>query len=231
MSVEELKASSPAHLGPESSTTSFELVHLILHPLVFVEEVLVTGHEIGHSWGSYHDPATTSSCSNVFIMKPMGFFPVGFRMFSNCSRTIIGAVLSAKAQNCFTVSWDGGMDYVVTSGEQCDTGLLGDPDVLMPVSYAQRPCAAWGMSNFVPALRRFSGDGAKFSRTSKHDDLVFLYLSPSSNHTRAAVKGCEDYETISKAFVIGRTFKSFATPYLLKCQFILTLYTRTLRCR
>ena len=23
-------------------------------------------------------------------------------------------------------SWDGGMDYVVTSGEQCDTGLLGD---------------------------------------------------------------------------------------------------------
>ncbi|KAL5488671.1 hypothetical protein EMCRGX_G017648 [Ephydatia muelleri] len=53
----------------------------------------------------------------------------------------------------------------------------------------------------------------------------------SGNHTRAAVKGCEDYETISKAFVIGRTFKSFATPYLLKCQFILTLYTRTLRCR
>eukprot|EP00731_Ephydatia_muelleri_P025416 Em0017g499a len=26
----------------------------------------------------------------------------------------------------------------------------------------------------------------------------------SGNHTRAAVKGCEDYETISKAFVIGR---------------------------
>ena len=35
------------------------------NPLVFVEEVLVTGHEIGHCWGSYHDPA----CSNVFIMN------------------------------------------------------------------------------------------------------------------------------------------------------------------
>ncbi|KAL5474608.1 hypothetical protein EMCRGX_G026580 [Ephydatia muelleri] len=53
------------------------------------------------------------------------------------------------------------------------------------------------------------------------------YLSGTGNHTRAAIKGCEDYETISKAFGIGRTFKSFATPYLLKCQFILTLYTRT----
>ncbi|KAL5473841.1 hypothetical protein EMCRGX_G028403 [Ephydatia muelleri] len=82
------------------------------NPLVFLEEVLVTGHEIGHSWGSYHDPATTPSCSNVFIMN---------------HRTSIGAVLSAKAQNCFTVRGTGVCgDYVVTSGEQCDAGLLGD---------------------------------------------------------------------------------------------------------
>eukprot|EP00731_Ephydatia_muelleri_P017665 Em0010g763a len=74
------------------------------NPLVFVEEVLVTGHEIGHSWGSYHDPATTPSCSNVFIMNQYaqdGSQPT-HKMFSNCSRTSIGAVLSAKAQNCFT---------------------------------------------------------------------------------------------------------------------------------
>ena len=116
----------------------------------------------------------------------MGFFPVGFRWFSNCSRTSIGAVLSAKAQNCFTgqclplsrpfpppfvmclcvpsslpppsllpplslppslpppsllpplslppslppslqfVGRGVSGDYVVTSGEQCDAGLLGD---------------------------------------------------------------------------------------------------------
>eukprot|EP00731_Ephydatia_muelleri_P023496 Em0015g1079a len=99
------------------------------NPLVFVEEVLVTGHEIGHSWGSYHDPATTSSCSNVFIMNQYaqdGSQPT-HKMFSNCSRTSIGAVLSAKAQNCFTVHGTGVCgDYVVTSGEQCDAGLLGD---------------------------------------------------------------------------------------------------------
>ncbi|KAL5494051.1 hypothetical protein EMCRGX_G015321 [Ephydatia muelleri] len=95
------------------------------NPLVFVEEVLVTGHEIGHSWGSYHDPATTPSCSNVFIMNQYaqdGSQPT-HKMFSNCSRTSIGAVLSAKAQNCFTVRG------------------TGTPAVLMPVSYAQRPCA------------------------------------------------------------------------------------------
>ncbi|KAL5508984.1 hypothetical protein EMCRGX_G004257 [Ephydatia muelleri] len=99
------------------------------NPLVFVEEVLVTGHEIGHSWGSYHDPATTPSCSNVFIMNQCaqdGSQPT-YKMFSNCSRTSIGAVLSAKAQNCFTVRETGVCgDYVVTSGEQCDAGLLGD---------------------------------------------------------------------------------------------------------
>ncbi|KAL5469259.1 hypothetical protein EMCRGX_G030489 [Ephydatia muelleri] len=79
------------------------------NPLVFVEEVLVTGHEIGHSWGSYHDPATTPSCSNVFIMNQYaqdGSQPT-HKMFSNCSRTSIGAVLSAKAQNCFTVHGTG----------------------------------------------------------------------------------------------------------------------------
>ncbi|KAL5479569.1 hypothetical protein EMCRGX_G023107 [Ephydatia muelleri] len=69
------------------------------NPLVFVEEVLVTGHEIGHIWGSYHDPATTPSSSNVFIMNQYaqdGSQPT-HKMFSNCSRTSIGAVLSAKA--------------------------------------------------------------------------------------------------------------------------------------
>ncbi|KAL5468972.1 hypothetical protein EMCRGX_G030134 [Ephydatia muelleri] len=99
------------------------------NPLVFVEEVLVTGHEIGHSWGSYHDPATTPSCSNVFIMNQYaqdGSQPT-HKMFSNCSRNSIGAVLSAKALNCFTVRGMGVCgDYVVTSGEQCDAGLLGD---------------------------------------------------------------------------------------------------------
>ncbi|KAL5502744.1 hypothetical protein EMCRGX_G009565 [Ephydatia muelleri] len=76
------------------------------NPLVFVEEVLVTGHEIGHSWGSYHDPATTPSCSNVFIMNQ--YAQDGSQPHSQVRGTGV----------C------GG--YVLTSGEQCDAGLLGD---------------------------------------------------------------------------------------------------------
>eukprot|EP00731_Ephydatia_muelleri_P014497 Em0008g217a len=56
---------------------------------------------------------------------------------------------------------------------------------------------------------KFSGDGAKFSRTSNMMILSFSilvpqgrYLSGTGNHTIAVVKGCEDYETISKAFGI-----------------------------
>eukprot|EP00731_Ephydatia_muelleri_P035735 Em0153g10a len=73
--------------------------------------------------GQLPRPATTPSCSNVFIMNQYaqeGSHPL-------TSRTSIGAVLSAKAQNCFTVRGTGVCgDYVVTSGEQCDAGLLGD---------------------------------------------------------------------------------------------------------
>ncbi|KAL5477186.1 hypothetical protein EMCRGX_G023941 [Ephydatia muelleri] len=80
------------------------------NPLVFVEEVLVTGHEIGHSWGSYHDPATTPSCSNVFIMN---------------HRTSIGAVLSAKAQNCFTDL------YLYSYTERINLLLAGPPSTFI----------------------------------------------------------------------------------------------------
>ncbi|KAL5494125.1 hypothetical protein EMCRGX_G015402 [Ephydatia muelleri] len=278
------------------------------NPLVFVEEVLVTGHEIGHSWGSYHDPATTPSCSNVFIMNQYaqdGSQPT-HKMFSNCSRTSIGAVLSAKAQNCFTVRGTGVCgDYVVTSGEQCDAGLLGDTcwtDACqlrstamcrsLPVFLHWIPTfnihlcnknggghqvgptycdgkegtvytfavvydsklsdvkemeteMAWiheldsGKAIDEPSMRQrkrkleaIKGNAVKaLSFTESYGltaDTLTMHTA-SGNHTRAAVKGCEDYETISNTFVIGRTFKSFATPYLLKCQFILTLYTRTLR--
>ncbi|KAL5489410.1 hypothetical protein EMCRGX_G018500 [Ephydatia muelleri] len=56
---------------------------------------------------------------------------------------------------------------------------------------------------------KFSSDGAKFSRTSNMMILSFSilvpqgrYLSGTGYHTIAVVKGCEDYETISKAFGI-----------------------------
>eukprot|EP00731_Ephydatia_muelleri_P003235 Em0001g3235a len=67
------------------------------------------------------------------------------------------------------------------------------------------------MSNFVPAW------------TSNMMILSFSilvpqgrYLSGTGNHTIAVVKGCEDYETISKAFGIG-------SPFLLRLWFVACL--------
>eukprot|EP00731_Ephydatia_muelleri_P025449 Em0017g532a len=149
------------------------------NPLVFVEEVLVTGHEIGHIWGSYHDPATTPSSSNVFIMNQYaqdGSQPT-HKMFSNCSRTSIGAVLSAKASQGNSVILD----------------CWETPAVLMPVSYAQRPCAdlyLYSYTGFPPSTFIFA---------------IRMVGATKVTTQELPSKVCEDYETISKAFVIGRS--------------------------
>ena len=39
------------------------------HPLIMEERILVTGHELGHNWGSNHDPATDPECSDMYIMN------------------------------------------------------------------------------------------------------------------------------------------------------------------
>ena len=62
------------------------------------ETRLVTGHEIGHNWGSYHDPGGDPNCRNQFLMN--AFAQDGsndnHRRFSICSRRSIGLVLLSK---------------------------------------------------------------------------------------------------------------------------------------
>jgi len=98
-------------------------------PLLRIEELLITGHEIGHNWGSHHDPSDNPQCSNQFLMFPFvqdGSSP-SHMMFSPCSRRSIGAVLLSKG-GCFrgrspTVCGDYRVD---SSDEECDAGPDGD---------------------------------------------------------------------------------------------------------
>ena len=37
-------------------------------PLIMEELILVTAHELGHNWGTHHDPPT-GRCSNIWLMN------------------------------------------------------------------------------------------------------------------------------------------------------------------
>ncbi len=109
--------------------------------MILSEMMRVTGHELGHNWGSHHDP-NSMDCTG-FIMNE--FAQDGSRdthmvccrgnsasvisvclcvqMFSDCSRRSVGNVLLNKA-GCFIDRLCG--DYLVDEGEDCDAGTEGD---------------------------------------------------------------------------------------------------------
>ena len=39
------------------------------NPLIRKEQLLVTAHEVGHNWGSHHDPGNRPDCRNNFLMN------------------------------------------------------------------------------------------------------------------------------------------------------------------
>ncbi|ESP00842.1 hypothetical protein LOTGIDRAFT_140416, partial [Lottia gigantea] len=96
---------------------------------------LVTAHEIGHNWGSEHDPDTSECAPSSFsgdgkyLMYP--FSVAGYDSnndkFSPCSKRWVSEVLAAKADFCFkeptpvTDCGNGKLD----AGEECDAGFLG----------------------------------------------------------------------------------------------------------
>ena len=38
-------------------------------PLIRTEQILVVGHELGHNWGSHHDPINDPNCDDDFLMN------------------------------------------------------------------------------------------------------------------------------------------------------------------
>ncbi|XP_065897950.1 ADAM 17-like protease isoform X2 [Dysidea avara] len=123
--------STPLRVGSNTMVynTGVSSFRLGSRTLLLVEGDLVFSHEIGHNWGSFHDPPE-DGCENQFLMYQFahnGDNPNNFD-FSNCSKEMIGEVLSTKG-NCFTdiqTTKCGNFILEEGEGEECDAGLGRD---------------------------------------------------------------------------------------------------------
>ncbi|XP_072176191.1 ADAM 17-like protease [Diadema setosum] len=103
---------------------------------VLTEEAdLVTAHELGHNFGSEHDPGNEGDeCSpgndqgGNYLMYPAsvtGAQPNN-KKFSLCSKRLILPVLRAKSARCFVEPSQSSLcgNYRLENGEQCDVGVI-----------------------------------------------------------------------------------------------------------
>ncbi|KAM4692938.1 disintegrin and metalloproteinase domain-containing protein 17 [Discoglossus pictus] len=101
------------------------------------EADLVTTHELGHNFGSEHDPDSMEACApsedrgGKYVMYPIAVSGdhENNKMFSSCSREAILRTLMSKASICFRernnkVCGNSRVD----EGEECDPGLLHQHD-------------------------------------------------------------------------------------------------------
>lgn len=109
---------------------------------VLTEEAdLVTAHELGHNFGSEHDPgnegdecAPGNSRGGNFLMYPASVTGSynNNRKFSICSKRLISPVLREKSARCFVEPSQTSLcgNYRLEQGEQCDVGIVdnNNPD-------------------------------------------------------------------------------------------------------
>ena len=108
------------------------------NPVLSLQSVLTTAHEIGHNFGSFHDDPNSEECAppsskgGHYIMYPTseeGYYSNN-ALFSPCSRKEVYKVLESKASNCLTTP----SPYLAfcgngrkEGGEECDPGNRLDP--------------------------------------------------------------------------------------------------------
>lgn len=108
--------------------------------LLTEEADIVTAHEIGHNFGSEHDPETdecapadTTADGGKYIMYPAsvsGQLPNN-KVFSPCSKRRILEVLRSKSQFCFSEPRSEICgNYKKEDGEECDPGGIVPQDTL-----------------------------------------------------------------------------------------------------
>ena len=100
-------------------------------PLTNAVIMLTFTHELGHNFGSEHDPAT-GTCSpqdNKYIMTANANdgTKTNNYMFSTCSIQSMRPIVITRGQNsqtgCFRLADDNCGNYVVDDGEDCDCGI------------------------------------------------------------------------------------------------------------
>ncbi|GAV05778.1 hypothetical protein RvY_15856 [Ramazzottius varieornatus] len=100
------------------------------------EMELVTAHELGHNWGSQHDPETRECTPEsrvggrfLMYMYSVSGLESNNKFFSPCSRRSVRDVIINKAASCFyrpEKSLCG--NFLVEEGEECDAGYIGAED-------------------------------------------------------------------------------------------------------
>lgn len=96
--------------------------------LLTAEADLVTAHEIGHNFGSNHDPSPCqggSAGNYIMYAHAVTGEKENNNRFSDCSQLSMGQVLKSKRHMCFSEQKENTFcgNLIVEEGEECDSGL------------------------------------------------------------------------------------------------------------